>query len=115
MNFDEALRAHVSWKTRLANYVRHPDRSLDANEVCLDDHCALGKWIRTEAHAYASLPEYQTLQTRHAAFHRAAAEVIRHADRGENVSDQIVLGADTPFSLASTEVVSAIMGMKHKI
>ena len=114
MDFDEALRAHVAWKSKLSAYVPRPDHSIDPSHLCLDNACMLGKWIHGEARKYASLPEYQKLLTRHAAFHRAAADVVRRADSGENVSEEISLGKSSAFSTASSDVVGAINEMKRK-
>ncbi|MGA7794565.1 MAG: CZB domain-containing protein [Candidatus Acidiferrales bacterium] len=73
MDFDHAIAAHSAWKGKLAKYLEHPDHSLQAAEIALDDHCELGKWIAGEGKQFANLPEYSTLKTEHSHFHKAAA------------------------------------------
>jgi len=114
MNFDDAVKAHAEWKMKLSNYIRSPDKSLDANVVCKDDQCALGKWIYGEGKTHSALTEYSTLKTEHAKFHNAAADIIRKADAGQNMNDQIVFGSDSDYAKSSASVVSAIMAMKKK-
>jgi methyl-accepting chemotaxis protein len=114
MNFDEALSAHVAWKGKLAAYLRHPDHSISASKLALDDGCKLGQWLHTEAQKYSALPEFRALMGHHAAFHRAAADLVRRADAGERVAEEVGLGRDSAFSKASAEVVSALNEMKRK-
>lgn len=115
MDFDEAIKAHSAWKMKLSNYLAKPDGSLKIAEVEVDHKCPLGQWIHGEGVKWSSLPEYDKLKTQHAHFHRAAANVIRHADLGMNTSEETALGGSSEFSTASADVVSAIMWMKKKV
>lgn len=115
MDFDGAIRAHSEWKIKLSAYLRNPDQSLDANKVQLDNQCPLGQWIHSDAKQYAANPDYTTLLGQHARFHKAAADVIRRADSGENVGDDVALGSSSEFGQASTQVVQAIMKMKTAV
>ncbi|HEX7673533.1 MAG TPA: CZB domain-containing protein [Bdellovibrio sp.] len=114
MDFDEAIRAHSSWKMKLSAYLRKPDGSLKPDEIQQDHKCDLGKWIHGEGSKFSSLPEFKTLKVEHAKFHKCAADVVRKADKGESVSDETALGAKSEFSNASSAVVTAIMSMKRK-
>lgn len=114
MNFDEAIQAHSSWKMKLATYLKKPDGSIKAIEIQVDNKCQLGQWIHGEGAKHSSLPEYQTLKTEHAKFHKAAAEVVKKADAGQSITEEIALGAKSDFASASNSVVSAIMMMKRK-
>lgn len=114
MNFDEAVRAHSEWKTKLSHYIRKPDGSLKSAEVCLDNKCNLGQWIYGEGTAFTSLPEYATLKTEHAKFHKCAGSIISRADKGENVTEEVMLGAKSEYAVCSSNVVAAIMAMKIK-
>jgi hypothetical protein len=91
-----------------------PDGSLKANEVSQDNQCVLGKWIYGEGGKYAQLAEFKTLKAEHTRFHKAAGEVIKKADSGKDVSEEVALGGKSEFAQASTAVVSAIMAMKLK-
>lgn len=115
MDFDQAITAHTNWKSKLRAYLAKPDHSLVPSEVAMDNKCELGKWINGEGSKHASLPEFQTLRTQHTHFHKAAADVIRHADSGQNTSEEVALGGKSEFSSASSAVVSAIMAIKSKV
>ena len=115
MDFDQAIAAHSSWKAKLRTYLAKPDRSLTASEVAQDNKCDLGKWLAGEGKAFANLPEFQTLRTEHSRFHKAAGEVVHHADSGKNTSEEVALGGKSEFSSASSAVVNALMAMKNKV
>ena len=115
MDFDHAISAHSNWKGKLRAYLAKPDRSLSSSEIAQDNKCDLGKWIHGEGAAHANLPEFQTLRSEHAHFHKAAAEVVRKADAGQNMTEETALGSKSEFATASSNVVNAIMGIKAKV
>jgi methyl-accepting chemotaxis protein len=114
MNFDDAVRAHSAWKAKLAAYIQKPDKSLNADVVAGDQNCELGKWIYGEGAKHSSNPEFQQLRIEHAQFHKCAGQIIRRADRGEKVAEEIALGAKSVCGAASSNVVSLIMAMKRR-
>lgn len=114
MDFDHAIKAHSDWKRKLSLYIRQPDKSIKADEVAQDNKCDLGKWILQSASQFSNNQDYKALKEAHTRFHKAAAEVVRKADAGQAVSEEIQLGGASEFSKASTAVVSAIMAMKKK-
>ena len=114
MDFDEAIKAHSSWKLKLSVYLAKPDGSLKASEIQLDNKCALGQWIYGEGSKWSALPEYATLKQEHARFHKAAAQVVTKADSGQNVSEETALGTQSEFSVASMAVVTAILAIRRK-
>jgi hypothetical protein len=114
MDFDEAIKAHSSWKMKLSTYLRKPDGSLKVSEIQVDNKCALGQWIYGEGAKYSSLPEYATLKQEHAKFHKAAAQVVYKADSGQDTSEETALGTKSEFTSASSAVVSAIMAIRRK-
>jgi hypothetical protein len=115
MDFDHAIAAHASWKRKLADYLKNPDRSLKAAEVALDDHCDLGKWLAGEGKQFSKLPEYATVKSDHARFHKVASAVVQRADSGQNVSEEVTLGANSEFASTSAAVVRSIMALKSKV
>lgn len=115
MNFDDAIRAHSEWKMKLSAYVKKPDKSVNAAVLAQDNACALGKWIHGEGAKYASLPEFQELKKGHAQFHQAAAAIVKRADAGEKVSEEVSLGNQSEYNKFSTQVVQLIMKMKMKV
>lgn len=114
MDFDGAVAAHVAWKTKLSRYLRNPDKSLKAADIALDNQCALGQWLYGEGEKYSSDPQFSELKKQHTTFHREAADLIRRADRGENVTEEAGLGANSPYGKASAQVVQSIVQMKQK-
>jgi hypothetical protein len=112
MNFDQAISCHVQWKSKLASYLNHPDHSLSAAEIAKDDRCDLGKWLCGEGQKYANSPEFKKLVADHAHFHAAAAEIVKKADTGLRVSEEVALGAKSEYSSVSNAVVSSLMHMK---
>jgi methyl-accepting chemotaxis protein len=100
---------------KLAVYLSKPDHSLQASVVASPNECELGKWIHSEGQKYSNIPEFAALVSSHASFHTAAGEVVRKADAGQNVAEEIVLGANSEFAATSTAVVRSIMAMKSKL
>lgn len=114
MDFDEAIKAHSAWKMKLSAYLAKPDGSLKAQDIEVDHKCALGQWIYGEGSKHSAHAEYSTLKTEHSKFHKAAAAVVRKADSGGSVSEEIAIGAKSEFGATSNAVVSAIMVMRRK-
>ena len=114
MNFDEAIAAHSSWKQKLSLYLAKPDKSIDAAKLEKDNQCELGKWIYSEAGKMGSQEVFVELKQEHARFHVAAADVVKRADSGQKVSEEIALGAKSPYAECSTNVVKALMRMKRE-
>ena len=85
LDFLAAIEAHVRWKIRLESYIAGTsDEELDANEVCRDDQCLLGKWIYgAGGEKYSDLPKFQFIKETHANFHRCAGDVVRMVDDGD--------------------------------
>ncbi len=114
MDFDSAIKAHTSWKMKLSGYIAKPDGSIRQAELADHRGCELGKWLHGGGTKFAALPEYATLKNEHARFHLAAGDVVRKADAGQRVSEQIALGSNSPYASASEAVVRALMAMKLK-
>lgn len=114
MNFDEAIKAHASWKMKLNHYLNHPDGSLKPEEIEKDNRCVLGEWLYSaEGKKYSHLNEYKELVKEHAVFHQSAADIVRRKNNGQDVHADVVLGSNAPFSKHSMNVVSLIMTMKN--
>jgi hypothetical protein len=115
MDIDSAIRAHAAWKLKLSLYIKNPDGSLDPNVVGRDNHCDLGKWIYGEGARLAADPQFSQLKVAHSQFHRAAGNIIRRADAGENVSADISLSADSDYGCSSQKVTSLLMSMRKRM
>lgn len=78
INIMDAINAHIRWKIRLENYLNGTsEEKLDANIICRDDQCVLGKWIHGTALKHFRDDEGLTaLRDHHAEFHVIAGEVV---------------------------------------
>ena len=115
MDFDHAIAAHSAWKTKLAAYLKKPDHSLNAAQIALDTACDLGKWIAGEGKQFSGLPEFAKVKADHARFHKVAAQVVERANAGEQLLEEVSLGAKSEFASASNAVVRSIMALKSKV
>ncbi len=114
MDFDEAFHWHVRWKMKLWNYMKQPDGSLQADEIQHDHHCLLGEWIYGEGLKYSSSPEFEILKREHKRLHRAAAMVVRYLNDGLPYAEELALGSESDFALASLNIASAIELLKKR-
>ena len=112
MNFDRCIEAHVRWKSKLAAYLKRPDRSIDPVATAQDSSCDLGKWIHGEGRRFADSPDFRHLVAEHARFHRAAGDIVRRADSGQQVSEDVALGGRSEFAQASGAVVASLIQAK---
>lgn len=115
MNLDDAISAHSKWKMKLASYISKPDKNLQASVVGADNQCDLGKWLYGEGQQYSRLPEYSKLVSDHSEFHKLAAEIVRNANSGQKVVDEIALGSKSKFASVSSAIVLSLKAMKSKI
>jgi hypothetical protein len=112
MDFQRAIEAHVNWKAELNRYIAKPDHSLNAETVSGDANCDLGKWLKGEGQKFAATAEFKAVVPAHARFHQAAGEIVRKADAGQRMSEEVALGAKSDYALSSNAVVSALMKLK---
>ncbi len=114
MNFDAAIVAHTSWKNKFKSYFEHNDISLDNDEIESDQKCTLGQWIYSEGQKWNSSASFAMLRTRHAEFHRAAANLLRKVAAGESVDEELCVGSRSEFSKCTADVVKALVQMREE-
>ena len=113
-NFDAAVEAHRQWKVKLRTAISDRAR-LDADTLCRDDQCALGKWIHGPGGSrWGNKPEFTRLLGSHAHFHQTAADVARKINAGAYAEATRLIDSGSPFAEASTEVISHITTMKRQ-
>ena len=115
MNFDQAIAVHADWKRELSKYLQKPDGSLKSADIAPDNKCDLGKWIASEGVKFSTVKEFGLLKAEHSRFHKAAAEIVARADKGEKVTEETGLCSNSEFGNASSAVVQAIMHMKSAV
>ncbi|MER2520010.1 MAG: CZB domain-containing protein [Bdellovibrionales bacterium] len=115
MNFDQAINAHLEWKTKLLKYIESPDYSLKPSVVSSDKLCQLGQWIVQTAGSYGQIPEYKRLVCDHAVFHRHAGQIVDNVNKGEHVTENDITHPDSAYNIASRNVIQAIMAVRRKV
>ena len=114
MDFNDAIAAHLRWRMMLSHYVATPDRSLVASLVASTDRCELGRWLAGEGKQYSRAPEFASLIVAHAIFHRAASDIIRKADSGQSVMQDIALGLQSGYGAASSEIIKTLLLLRTR-
>lgn len=113
-DFDSAKKAHIDWKMKLTKYLDKADGSLNAEHVCKDDACPLGKWLYGDGVHYRDLASatFDRLKISHAEFHQTAGRVIEliHAGKLDEAKD--LMDHDGTYSKASDKTVGLIDEMK---
>lgn len=113
MNWDDAVEAHVQWKITLQTYLDGGGGKLDPSVIERDNVCPLGKWIYQEELRLHADPTYQALKNNHAAFHEAAAEVVRKANSGDKAGAQALMSGGTAFMILSLKVTESIAVIRN--
>ena len=114
MDFEHGVVEHLAWKDRLFEYLTRPDGRLNPLDVASDQSCTLGKWIHEKSPSYADYPEFATLRTQHAHFHKVVANIIRGARLGLSVRNEAELERETEFGRSSADVISALMALRSR-
>jgi hypothetical protein len=113
--FNNAIAEHSRWKRKFRKQLATGSLAMLPSEVCLDDRCALGRWIYADGWKYSDLADYHRLKQAHAQFHLAAADLIRRANAGELVAEESAPCSQSKYSLASAAVIVAITDLKKRI
>ena len=112
-DFDQAIAAHRDWKVRLRKAIAGQE-TLDADTICRDDRCALGKWIHGPGAAqWGQRPGFAPLQARHAEFHEVAGGVARKINAGQYADAERLIGSGSRFAAVSTEVATLLTQAKR--
>ena len=112
-DFDTAIDAHRKWKVKLRSAIAAHE-TLDAQTICRDDQCPLGRWIHGPGGAkWGSRPRFVELTQRHAEFHRAAGDVAGKINAGAYAEAERLIGAGSRFAEISVEVITQLSQAKH--
>ena len=114
MDLENAVHAHAEWKVKLRAAIAKKD-TLDAKTVSADNQCALGKWLHGDGKsAHGKLAAFSECVNSHAAFHRAAGQVVQAINAKKFDEASKMLEAGTPFAKASTAVGIALAMLKRE-
>jgi methyl-accepting chemotaxis protein len=112
-DFDKAIDGHRQWKVKLRKSIAEKGQ-LDANTICKDDQCPLGKWLHGPGGArWGNKPSFVELTTRHAEFHQTAGAVARTINAGQWNDAERLIGGGSRFAQVSTEVSTLLLKAKR--
>lgn len=114
-DFDKAIEAHRQWKVKLRKSISDRD-NLDAETICRDDQCPLGKWIHGPGGSlWGGKPSFVELTVRHAEFHQTAAGVARKINQGLMTDAERQIGSGSRFAQVSFEVSTLLTKAKRRL
>jgi methyl-accepting chemotaxis protein len=112
--FDDAIEAHIKWKSRLLDLVDgSSSEKLDSNVVCKDNACALGKWIYGDGMRFQGSVHYSDLVKKHAHFHQCAGDVVRKVEMQDKTGALVILKGN--FAEAAKQTVNSIMMLRKEV
>lgn len=115
MNFDNAIAAHVAWKTKFRTAITEK-AGMDAAVMGKDNLCPLGKWLHGEARAkYAHLADLSTCIAAHAAFHREAGRIASLINDGQYDAATSGLDIGSAYAQASMNTTVALTKLRREI
>lgn len=106
-----AVGAHAGWKKRLRMAVdtgRTPD-GVDIASAGRDDRCDFGRWLHSGAAAALDPRRASAVTAQHAAFHRAAASVLKAATTGRTDEARTLLGAADGYAGAAAALTDSLV------
>lgn len=113
-DFDQAIEAHRQWKVKLRSAIAQHE-TLDADTLCRDDQCTLGRWLHGNGAArWGSKPLFTQLLDKHADFHQSAGAVAREINAGHYADAEQLIGSGSHFSDISLEVMTLLSTAKRQ-
>ncbi|MFN3298329.1 methyl-accepting chemotaxis protein [Caldimonas sp.] len=114
-DFQQAIEAHRSWKVKLRQAIAKKEK-LDADTLCRDDRCPLGRWLHGPGGArWGSRPSFRSLVDEHAQFHRTLSAVAEHVNAGRMDQALKDIGSGSRFADASNRTIEAILRLQREL
>jgi methyl-accepting chemotaxis protein len=114
-DFNSAIEAHRQWKVKLRKAIADHEK-LDADKICRDDQCPLGKWIHGPGGSHwGPRPLFTELLNAHARFHQTAGGVARKINAGDYADAERLIGSGSGFAQISTEVSTLLTRAKREL
>jgi methyl-accepting chemotaxis protein len=114
INLDNAIKAHADWRSKLRHAAQRSEQ-MDAATIGRDDCCELGKWLHgTGQSKCGSKPSFVSLVNAHQEFHREAGKVAQTINQGKTDAAEKMLGSNTGFSKASSNVTRLIVQLRNE-
>lgn len=113
MDLEQAVQTHGEWKLKLRMAIVKKE-PVDAVTLGRDNCCTVGQWLHNEGKArFSGRAEFQNAMEKHRAFHAEAGKVAGLINLGKYAEAETALGANTPYSTASSQVGGALIGLKR--
>lgn len=109
---DKAIGAHGAWKVKLRQNI-DGTLSLNPAEVSVDNRCDFGKWLYSLTGGQTFGPHYKEVLTMHAAFHKAAADVVMKVQKGDKAGAEASIGLNGDYASASSKLTAKMMEWKR--
>jgi methyl-accepting chemotaxis protein len=114
MDLDKAIAKHAEWKVKLRSAMNQKQQ-LDAAQIARDNCCDLGVWLHGNGRrTHAALDSFKTCVSSHANFHAQAGKVAMAINGGKYADADKMMGADSPYAQASSEVAMALRRLKKE-
>lgn len=117
MDFEEARKAHASWKVRIKDAIAgRSTEKLDPATIAKDSVCTLGKWIHSDGpKACNAHPDLlKRVKELHAEFHKVTAGVVTSSNSGAKGDALAALGPDSQFSQLSNKINGLLIELEAK-
>ncbi|MCX7100449.1 MAG: CZB domain-containing protein [Methylobacter sp.] len=110
-----AQQKHGEWKVKLRRAITKHEL-MDVKTIARDDCCDFGKWLHGDGKIkLGHQTSFSECLSRHAAFHVEAGKVAEVINAQRYKDAEAMLGAGTPYTLASNQVGIAIMRLKQDV
>jgi len=115
MSILQLIKSHEELKYFLSDYLAGTIKKIDPNTILNDRACDLGEWLyKGEANNHLTQSEIDDLIKCHKAMHFSMAEIISNYNRGVVISEDIVMGPDSPFIKNLDLVLKQLYKLKNK-
>jgi Chemoreceptor zinc-binding domain len=108
---NQAIAAHSAWKARLRAIIASGKSDLPVQQICRDDQCDFGKWLKNPAlpRQLKSSHHFREVVQLHAVFHESAGHTATLALAGKANEAEATMQLGGEFSKASSELINAMM------
>lgn len=79
----DAIGKHGLWKMRLKTAARNGEKNLPVQDICRDDKCKFGKWLKTVPDDGANSAHLGRTRDLHAEFHTIAGGIAGMINKGD--------------------------------
>ena len=112
IDVDSIIDGHRQWKVTLREAIDQGDK-VDVATLSRDDCCGLGKWIYADGQRLRERASFMALVNKHAHFHQVAGQIGQMINEGRFAQAEDALAPDTPYTVATNDVVAVLSAAKR--